>query len=103
MPLPRSNPLSPHTPGESARVRGPAPRQMARFFPIRLGIALVTLFAPSLPTRAELPLARLTAIFPAGGQAGSTVELTLSGQDLDDVTRLHFRSQGMVARPKTSA
>jgi hypothetical protein len=51
---------------------------------------------------AELPLARLTAIFPAGSQAGSTVELTLSGQDLDDVSRLHFAHAGFSAKPKPS-
>jgi hypothetical protein len=52
---------------------------------------------------AELPLTRLTAIFPAGGQAGSAVEVTISGQDLDGLTRLHFAHGGLSARPKLSA
>src|SRR5205823_270546 len=51
----------------------------------------------------ELPLARLASIFPAGGQAGSTVEVLVTGQDLDDLNRLHFAHAGLTARPKLSA
>ncbi len=46
---------------------------------------------------AELPLARLHAVFPAGGKAGASFEVTVSGVDLDDATRLMFSSPGIVA------
>jgi hypothetical protein len=66
-------------------------------------IAMIGVVAVAARVRAELPLARLTAVFPAGGQAGATVEVTLSGQDLDEVTRLHFARPGITAKPKTTA
>jgi hypothetical protein len=69
-------------------------------------VAALAVFAClALPARApaELPLARLTAIFPPGGQAGTTIEVTLTGQDLDDVNRLYFAIPGISAKPKISA
>jgi hypothetical protein len=63
---------------------------------------LQVLLALSPRAFAELPLARLTAIFPAGGQAGSAVELAVTGQDLDDLTRLHFAHPGLLAKPRLS-
>jgi hypothetical protein len=65
-------------------------------------LALLLLLARCPRALAELPLARLTAIFPAGGQAGSTVELTLTGSDLDELARLHFARPGLSAKPKVS-
>jgi hypothetical protein len=65
-------------------------------------LSLLILLALCSSAVAELPLARLTAIFPAGGQAGSTVEVTLTGQDLDDLARLHFAHAGFSAKPKLS-
>src|SRR5690349_9656116 len=47
--------------------------------------------------RAELPAARLVSIFPPGAKQGSSVEVTLSGQDLDDVTALHFSDPHITA------
>ena len=39
---------------------------------------------------AQLPVAKLNTVFPLGGPAGSTVEVTVSGSDLDDPTGLVF-------------
>ena len=50
--------------------------------------------------RAQLPVVRVANVFPAGGQIGSTVELTLTGQDLETVTNLHFAKAGIGAVPK---
>ena len=44
-----------------------------------------------------LPAPRLHVISPLGAKAGSTVEITLSGFDLDDSTGLHFASPGFAA------
>ena len=51
------------------------------------------------PVRAELPLARLAAIFPAGAQRGTRVEVTLNGPDLDGANRLLFSRPGISATP----
>jgi len=66
-------------------------------------LAVLAFFALAAPTSAELPLARLTAVFPPGAQAGSTIEVTLTGQDLDDANRLYFAIAGISAKPKPSA
>jgi hypothetical protein len=48
---------------------------------------------------AQLPAARLDAVFPAGVQAGATVEITLHGSDLDGAERLLFSVPGLSAEP----
>jgi hypothetical protein len=48
---------------------------------------------------AQLPAARLDGLFPAGGSPGTTVEIVISGTDLDDVDQLFFSQEGFqVAR-----
>lgn len=50
---------------------------------------------------AQLPLARLKAVFPPGGQVGSTFELRLTaGDDLEELAALHFTHPGMTAKPR---
>lgn len=51
-------------------------------------------------SQAELPQARLWSIFPPGGQAGSTLEVTVNGGDLDDPTELHFSNPAITAALK---
>ncbi|MFM8579421.1 MAG: PPC domain-containing protein [Planctomycetaceae bacterium] len=48
---------------------------------------------------AEFPEPRLTAIEPPGGMRGSTVEVTVSGSDLDDATGLTLSHPGITAKP----
>jgi hypothetical protein len=45
----------------------------------------------------------LFSIFPSGGKQGTTVEVTLSGIDLDDVEALIFSDPGVTARRKWNA
>ena len=47
-----------------------------------------------------LPSAQLNSLFPAGGQQGTSVEVTVSGTDLDGLTGLHFSHAGITAVPK---
>jgi hypothetical protein len=47
---------------------------------------------------AELPLARLQSIFPAGAQIGQTVNVTVEGTDLDDASTLHFSTPGISSK-----
>ena len=68
-------------------------------FAIAGGIALVG----AVPARAQLPQARLFSIFPCGGKAGSTVELSLTTvADLDEADHLLFNHPGITAVPKTT-
>jgi hypothetical protein len=47
--------------------------------------------------RAELPLIRLDRIFPLGAQAGTEVQLEISGRDMGEVKSLHFDHPGLKA------
>jgi hypothetical protein len=46
---------------------------------------------------AQLPAARLLHIFPPGGQAGSNVDATVTGTDLDGISGLRFSHPGLRA------
>ena len=49
-------------------------------------------------TAAELPVARLTGLYPPGGQSGHSVVVTLTGSDLDGADQLHFVDSRIAAR-----
>ena len=68
-----------------------------------LAIGMVPAAAPVRPCAAQLPVARLATVYPGGGQQGATLEITLTGADLDAVTRLDFSHPGIQAAPKTIA
>jgi hypothetical protein len=51
---------------------------------------------------AQLPVTQLTSVFPPGAKPGSTVEVTLGGNDLEDVVRLVFSHPGITAAAKMS-
>ncbi|PYL00175.1 MAG: hypothetical protein DME19_06000, partial [Verrucomicrobia bacterium] len=48
---------------------------------------------------AQLPLARLSTVFPPGGKAGTTFEVTVTGSDLEEV-QLHFPHANIISKPK---
>lgn len=50
----------------------------------------------------EMPLARLTSVFPSGGQKGASVQVSLAGNDLDGVSGLCFSRPGISASPIAS-
>lgn len=54
------------------------------------------------PVHAQLPATRLDGVFPAGGNPGQTIELTLAGANLDDVAQLQFSHPGITAVQKTA-
>lgn len=62
-----------------------------------LGVTTTVGQTPLPPT---LPNPRLSYIFPAGGQAGQTLDVTVGGDDLDDVRFLRFNNPGISATPK---
>jgi hypothetical protein len=48
---------------------------------------------------AQLPRAQLTTVFPAGAKAGTTVEVTITGTDSEDVRTLVFDRDGFKVEP----
>jgi hypothetical protein len=66
-----------------------------------LATSIIVLLLAAAVAHAQMPLARLTAIFPPGGQCGTQVEMTLTGSDLDGVNRLWFSDPGISAVPVT--
>ena len=60
---------------------------------------VVGLFAVT-PALAQLPHARLSWVYPAGGKIGTEVEVTVGGTDLDEATSLLFSHPGITAKAK---
>ncbi len=56
---------------------------------------IASIIALTSPALAQLPATRLDGIYPAGAAPGATIELTISGNDLDDVDRLIFNHDGI--------
>ncbi|MDP7051905.1 MAG: hypothetical protein QF600_08265 [Verrucomicrobiota bacterium] len=61
--------------------------------------ALLVWLAPDTQAQ-QLPRARMTAVFPAGGQQGTSVDVTISGGDLDGANGLFFSHKGIAAVPR---
>ena len=66
----------------------------------RIFLTSLAMLAGILAVDAQLPVARLHSISPAGGQVGSTFEISIAGADLDDVTDLLFGDTNITARQK---
>lgn len=63
-------------------------------------LALGALFAVSAAAQqVTLPLPRLLTMVPMGGQAGTTVEVTLTGEYIEKVTELSFSTPKITAKP----
>ena len=68
--------------------------------PVLLLAAVATI--PLAPTRAQdLPGARLQSVFPPGGKAGSSLEVSVAGEDLEGATALRFTHPGIKGEPVT--
>lgn len=66
---------------------------------LRLAVcACLFLIGLTLETRAELPNPVLHTVFPAGGQAGTSVDVTVGGSTLDGLSALHSTVPGLAAR-----
>lgn len=71
--------------------------------PQKTAIALLALggwLANSSLTSAQLPVARMTSVFPPGARQGESVEVTVAGSDLDETSRLQFSHPGITGQPK---
>jgi hypothetical protein len=77
--------------------------QLGQFFARHRYGAWVFVFMTSAQALlAQLPTARLSTILPAGGKLGATVEVIVSGVDLDDATALRFSAPQISGAPKTN-
>ena len=66
----------------------------------RLLAGIVVIMITFETSAQQLPRATLSSVFPAGGQQGVTLAVTVSGGDLDDSNKLTFSHPGITAKPK---
>jgi hypothetical protein len=67
-------------------------------------LTALVLAAPAFAQQqVTLPLPRLLTVMPMGGQAGTDVEVTITGENLEDVTALTFSSPKITAKPVEGA
>jgi hypothetical protein len=66
-------------------------------------IASLLLAASALAQQVTLPLPRLFTLMPMGGQAGQSVEVTITGENIEEVTELTFSTPKITAKPVTGA
>lgn len=66
-----------------------------------LAVGLATFFfaASSMAQQVTLPLPRLLTVMPMGGQVGSTVDVTITGESLEDIQSLTFSTPKITAKP----
>ena len=71
-----------------------------------LGAGLLPFIGPLAPVAAQsvcLPAPRLLTTLPMGGRAGTQVEITVTGEHLEDVDQLLFSDSRLKAAPKLGA
>lgn len=86
-----------------SRVFESAPSPAAGQVLHRLSVGLLSVVVALLGANrawAQLPAAQLDHVFPLGAVQGSTFDLTIDGEDLDDVDRVLFSHAGIVAQQK---
>ncbi len=69
----------------------------------RLFCFLIVLSSSALAQQVTLPLPRLLTVMPMGGQAGQSVEVTITGENIEDVTELTFSTPKITAKPVAGA
>ncbi len=69
-------------------------------------LCVVTLFSSLKSVNAQsvcLPAPRLLTTMPMGGQTGSTIEVTITGQNLDAAEELLFSHPGITSKKQVDA
>jgi hypothetical protein len=64
-----------------------------------LAASLMLVASATLAQQVTLPLPRLLTVMPMGGQAGQSVEVTITGENIEDVTELTFSTPKITAKP----
>jgi hypothetical protein len=70
---------------------------------LRLSCLFALFSISALAQQVTLPLPRLLTIMPMGGQAGQSVEVTITGENIEDVTELTFSTPKITAKPVAGA
>jgi hypothetical protein len=66
-------------------------------------LGLFVLASSAFGQSVGLPAPRLLTTMPMGGKAGTTLDVTISGEHLEDIGDLSFSDSRIVAKPKTGA
>ncbi len=74
----------------------PVRKVFARF---ALTVAVLCL-AWASPATAQMPTTMLSSVFPPSGQAGSEIEVQITGENLDEVSKLEFSHPGITSEQK---
>jgi hypothetical protein len=69
----------------------------------RLFCLFVFFAASASAQQVTLPLPRLLTVMPMGGQVGTNVEVTITGESIEDVTELTFSTPKVTAKPIAGA
>ena len=67
-----------------------------------LAFAVAVVCGPVATAWGQLPRTRLTSVTPPVGQVGKTVEVTIAGADIDEVSAMSFSHAGIKAVQKTT-
>ena len=72
--------------------------------PFRLNLIIATAVAfGSVTIQAQLPHAQLSTIYPPGVKIGTTVDVTVTGADLEEIDKMFFSHPGISAKPHKDA
>lgn len=69
----------------------------------RIFCLFVVFSVTALAQQVTLPLPRLLTVMPMGGQAGTSVEVTITGENTEDISELTFSTPKITAKPVTGA
>ncbi|MCB1206197.1 MAG: serine protease, partial [Verrucomicrobiae bacterium] len=75
----------------------------APIFAALLGFAALLPAVTATAQLVVLPAPRLLTTMPMGGKVGSSVEVTITGENLEEVTALLFSTPKITAKPVTGA
>jgi hypothetical protein len=67
------------------------------------GVWAALLGVATAPLWAQLPAARISHLFPPGGQSGTSFEVAVSGSHLDEPSRIYFSHAGISCTPQSEA
>lgn len=74
--------------------------------PAKFALLIATgalLTASAFGQQVTLPLPRLLTVMPMGGQSGTTVEVTITGENLEEIRELSFSTPKITAKPVAGA
>src|SRR5437868_2148401 len=65
---------------------------------LTIGVLSLYLAVPAFSQQVTLPLPHLLTMMPMGGQAGTTVEVTITGENIEDAGELVFSTPKITAK-----